>query len=122
MKLRIKGDSIRLRLTQHEVLQLAASGRVTARTRFGPDRQLRYQVATADQLSGPVASFDADTIEVTLSRAAVERWAGGNEVSLHGEQRCGDNALLILVEKDFQCLQPRPDEDEQDMFPHPKAP
>ncbi len=49
-------------------------------------------------------------------------WATTNQVSIRGEQQLEDGSTLgILVEKDFQCLTEREDEDESDMFPNPQA-
>ena len=31
------------------------------------------------------------------------------------------DGLFVLIEKDFACTQPRPREDESDMFPNPNA-
>ena len=46
MKLRIKGDSLRLRLTQGEVRELAQRGVVSDQVRFGPGAHLTYRIAS----------------------------------------------------------------------------
>ena len=50
MKLRIKGNSIRFRLTQSEVQQLATVGKVTETLKFGPTTfgQLNYTIQKVD--------------------------------------------------------------------------
>ena len=49
-------------------------------------------------------------------------WAKTNEVSLHHVQDKGtDLECTILIEKDFQCLHQRHDEDESDNFPNPNS-
>jgi hypothetical protein len=75
-------------------------------------------VADRDRIS---ASFEATSIEVTLPRAVALRWAGGNDVSLHGAQPLAHGVLRILVEKDCTCVEPREGEDQTDLYPKPKT-
>ncbi len=119
MKLRIVDDSIRLRLTVSEVASIARGASVESRTRF-PSATLDYVLCVAD-VPHIAARFDAARIAITLPRAVASRWAGSNEVSLHGEQRTDDGMLRILVEKDFTCVEPREDEDQGDLYPNPKS-
>ena len=119
MKLRIQGDSIRLRLTQSEVAHFAADGTVEATTHFGPGRTLTYalQSADADDLS---AEFGDGTLTVFVPRAWATPWAESEQVGFEGTRDAGDGrTLALLVEKDFECLHKRPDE--EDAFPHPLA-
>jgi len=119
MKLRIKGDSIRLRLTRTEVRQLAQAGRVEDEVRVGPGAALRYglRAADGDRLS---ANFEGDALTVLVPRDWTSAWADGDDVGFDGTQDAGDGrTLALLVEKDFECLHKRPDE--ADAFPHPLA-
>lgn len=119
MKLRIQGDSIRLRLTQSEVAHFAADGYVEATTCFGPGRTLTYalQSADAEELG---AAFGDDTLAVFVPRAWATSWAASEQVGFDGRQEVGEGrSLALLVEKDFECLHKRPEED--DAFPHPLA-
>lgn len=115
MKLRIRGNSLRLRLTRTEVVRLAGDGRCVETMELAGSR-LHYEVRTDLAAAGPEASFVDDRIVVTLPTAAVEAWARTESVSIRGTH----GPLAILVEKDFACLQPRADEDESDMFTHPR--
>lgn len=119
MKLRIRGNSVRLRLSQTEVEQLAAEGIAEDRVRFSAEASLVYRVQVAP--AGPVrAELGADGVTVTLPRATLERWLDPDEVSIRAEQPIdGGDALKILVEKDFACLVPREGEDQSDLFPNP---
>ena len=120
MKLRIFGNSLRLRLSQSEVTALNGSGKVEDRISFGKPagQSLTYILQSAD-VPHISASFDNGTISVTVPVEAARKWATSDEVSLKAEQLLdsGDN-LKILIEKDFKCLTPR-DEDESDNFPNP---
>ncbi|HEX5420534.1 MAG TPA: hypothetical protein VFY39_11085, partial [Gammaproteobacteria bacterium] len=70
MKLRIRGNSVRFRLSQKELEQLAEAGSAEDSIRFAPGVALTYRVSVS---SGPVrASFDGALVAVTLSPAALE--------------------------------------------------
>lgn len=119
MKLRIRGNSVRIRVSQGELRQLADSGAAQDSVRFAPGSALTYRVQVVPE--GRIAAELADgAVTVTLPRADVERWAAPGEVSIRGEQPIGaGETLTILVEKDFECLTPREDEDQSDLFPNP---
>jgi len=122
MKLRIRGDSIRIRVSQLELSEIAERGRVHDTIHFGDGVGLTYLLESDAAARTPHARYAADVISVVLPAATVRRWANSNQVSIEGEQALdGGETLRILVEKDFACLQPRPGEDESDMFPNPDA-
>ena len=121
MKLRIRGSSIRLRLTQSEVRRLADEGTVEESTDFGGGHRLGYALR-ADDVCAPTASFDGGSIIVRLPRDAVRRWANGDEVGIEGTQPAGGGSTLkILVEKDFVCIDGPTDENQDDAFPNPRG-
>ncbi len=122
MKLRIKGDSIRLRLSQGEVAKVAAGESVEERTRFPGGVALVYRLRAAKAATQVGATFAGGVVDVTMPTAEVAEWARTERVSLSGDQALGDGGVLkLLVEKDFACLMPREGEDESDNFPHPKT-
>jgi len=123
MKLRILGNSIRIRLKVGEVQRIAAGERIVEKTHF-PGSTLTYSLqAGGDDVMA--AHFHDDHLVVRLPIADVEKWAGTDEVSLFSEQDLGDNgALSLLVEKDFKCLEPghhRDCTDDEDTYAHPGA-
>ena len=120
MKLRIRGNSIRLRLTQSEVRRLADDGKVEEWTDFG-GRRFGYGVRT-DDVTAPVASFDGAGVLVRLPRNIVRPWADGEDVGIEASQPAGEGAMLkILVEKDFVCIDGPADENQDDAFPNPRG-
>lgn len=121
MKLRIKGSSLRLRLTQGEVRQLQDSGAVSEEVRFDGARTLGYRVMTSSEVSDITVSYDHNLIEIRLPRARAQRWISTDEVTLSHEQPNGAGTLRIVIEKDWACLAPREGEDESDNFPHPET-
>ena len=123
MKLRIRGESIRLRLKRSEVDAIASGESLTEDTHF-PGATFRCHLEIADN-GRFVAALSNNTMTISLPADAVASWASTDEVSLFSELNTGGtNALSLLVEKDFECLAPghhRPDEDDVDTYPHPDA-
>ena len=122
MKLRIRDNSIRLRLTRGEVDSLQAEGLVSARTGFPGGRSFSYLVESSPASVKLAAYFSDNIVTVRIPETAVLAWATSEQISIGGEQLLDDGETLsILVEKDFACLAPREGEDEADMYPHPEA-
>jgi hypothetical protein len=120
MKLRIRGDSLRLRLKRGEVDQIAAGSSIVEETHF-PDSILSYRldVSEDDDMS---ANFERGSLVISLPKSKVSDWAGSDDVSLSAEQKItGAGSLSLLVEKDFSCLDHRDGEDDEDTFPHPST-
>jgi hypothetical protein len=120
MKLRILGDSLRLRLARSEVDAIARGEPVTGSTTFPGGARLVYALSTGD-VRAVSAHFANGRIDVLLPRAAAVAWARGNDVAIRGSQPTSEGALALLIEKDFACLQPRDGEDAADRYPNPKA-
>jgi hypothetical protein len=119
MKLRMKGDSLRLRLTRGEVQQLAEVGRVEEHVRISPHGVLVYRVQRAPGAATLGATFADGVIEIQVPEGVARDWCASDIVTLDAVQHHGAVDLRIVVEKDFACLAPRSDEDESDNFPHP---
>jgi hypothetical protein len=120
MKIRIKGNSIRLRLSQKEVSALSQGEAIMERTVFSPMDAFEYALESW-HLDVAEAKFEKERITVMLPEQAVTKWAGTEEVSLQYTQDNGADGLRILVEKDFACLAEREGEDESDNYPHPNT-
>ncbi len=121
MKLRILGNSVRLRLTQIEVQDLAEGQTVREITHFGLDNLLEYKLMMTDT-PGIQANFQGGKITIELPKNIGSPWAKGSEISLRENiQIKEDMALSILIEKDFKCKTERVGENEDDMFPNPEC-
>ena len=120
MKLRIQGDSIRLRLKQAEIAELADRGRVVDRMRLPGRAAFTYgcEVGRVSRLSLDWRGFD---LWVILPRDVATAWTSSDEVSIEASVALGvdSDELRVLVEKDFRCLHKRVGEDESDNYPHP---
>ncbi len=122
MKLRIRDNSVRVRLTRGEVDTLRDNGVVSARTGFPGSREFQYRVESSPASVIPGAYFSDNVVTVRLPETTVLAWANSEQVSIAGEQRLDDGEqLMILVEKDFACLAPREGEDESDMYERPDS-
>lgn len=124
VKLRLRHNSIRMRLTRPEVEALASCTAVEESVAFGSDLEavLAYGIECSDETSAADARLAGNRVVVSLPRTAAVQWAAGDEVSIEFTKLIGDGAELnVLIEKDFACLNPRRGEDEADMFPNPNA-
>ncbi len=122
MKLRIKGNSIRLRLLQSEVKRLEAAGTITEETRFGirTDQTLKYSIAVSDGVDGLSVEFSDNQILVMLPETDALEWCRGDEVAVENEIEVdGETTLNILIEKDFACVGRPNDPNREDAFPNP---
>ncbi len=123
MKLRLKGNSLRLRLTQSEVARLGDGGRVEEIVRFGANENqiLVYELVVEPEAETLTASFQNNRITVKLPRDLARELVETERVGVGGEQVLGNetDALSLLIEKDFACLDPASGEDQSDAFPNP---
>ena len=117
MKLRIRGNSIRFRLTRTEVAALAQGSTVEETTDFGRDQRLVYSIFPGVNAETIVATFNDGRLEILISQPLVLAWAENDEVGINSEQ----GQLKINIEKDFACLTPRAPEEDADAFPHPRT-
>jgi hypothetical protein len=121
MKLRIKGDSLRLRLSQGEMRSLAERGEVEDRISFPGGAALRYRVGVDKTSTAISAAYATNLIDILIPRVLAERWCGTDLVTLSASQPLAGGELRLVLEKDWACLAPREGEDETDNFPHPRS-
>ena len=105
MKLRIHGNSLRLRLNQSEVAQFSKTGFVEDSIQFAPGASFAYALESLSRLSAPQALYANGTLRVQVPGADATEWACSDRVGISGDQPLDSGKrLAILVEKDFQCL------------------
>jgi hypothetical protein len=122
MKLRIRDNSIRLRLTQTEVDTMANHGLVKARVAVPGGSGLDYVLESSPRTEKVTATYSDGALTVLVPEHEVQQWVSTDQVSIAADEQLDDGDVLkILVEKDYACLAPREGEDESDMFPHPLA-
>lgn len=116
MKIRINNNSVRLRLNPEDVTQLTQEGKAMSICHF-PNGVFRYSVvASSREIIS--ADFTGGTISVEIPSDQLLNWDKDDRV---GFEFTTEEGLFILVEKDFQCLQPRKHENEDHLYPNPKA-
>jgi len=123
MKLRIKGNSIRLRLGRSEVQRLAIDGIIEESTVFGPSRQecFAYAIAASPQVSFLSANFADRRLLIRVPSDMIHLWSTTDQVGIQTLQRTSnEGGLRILIEKDFECIDGPPGESQEDAFPNPQ--
>ena len=123
MKLRIKGNSLRLRLGRSEVARLAQGERLEETVQFTPDDDatLIYGLEQASGIDKMQLRYKPMDVTVLVSDLLVARWAVNEQVGLYDSLNLGSGRTLdLLVEKDFACLDVS-DEENVDTFPNPIA-
>ena len=120
MKLRIKGNSVRLRLTKPEVAAFASTGAIIEETILGPSDTDRLiyglQQANGDGFS---VNFGNNRLLVRVPVDVGKAWSTGEDVGFSGEVELSDkDRLQILVEKDFFCLSGCNSESPSDYYEH----
>lgn len=118
MKIRIKGHTVRFRLTRSEVAQLAKTGRFSETTRF-PGNVFTYAIETTDTGTQLSADFSGQTVTLYLPAPLAKEWTGTNMVGLDAYMDTGEEQkLYLLLEKDFKCLD-ETTEDQSDNYDNP---
>jgi hypothetical protein len=101
VKLKIRDNSVGLRLTQDEIETLRKQGVLSARTGFPGGRELRYELESSPASVAPAAFFSDNVITVRLPETAVLAWATTEQAAIEGEQVLVDGEkLAIVVAKD----------------------
>lgn len=112
MKIRIKGNSIRYRLTKGDVDIFSREGYLEETLDFG-QTQLVYCLKRTDG-QDINANFTDSTITVLMPDAAAREWTTTDRVGFESHS----GSLYILIEKDFKCLDVVA-EDQSDNYPNP---
>jgi hypothetical protein len=122
LKIRIHDNSIRLRLNLDEVKQIGRLESVACVTQFPSGETFGYQLHASARGTEPTARFSDGCISVVLSEAQAKHWAlTETEVSIVVSAPIPAGPLHLLIEKDFECLDPREGEDQATRFQNPKA-
>jgi hypothetical protein len=119
MKLRIKGNSVRLRVTKSEIDQFGSGKSITETTHFG-NTKLTYTLMQSDS-SSISARFENNSIIVEMPMHLATQWTNSERVGYETNMALNDgSSLFILLEKDFKCLDVT-HEDQSDMYENPLA-
>ena len=114
MKLRIKNNSLRYRLTKSDVSLLAKEGYIEDYVNFAGNPFLYALQQTEGQVL--TASYIDNKFTINISRKMVDELVNTDKVGFNGK----DGELYLLIEKDFTCLD-EVEEDQSDNYPNPLA-
>jgi hypothetical protein len=120
MKLRIKGNSLRLRVSRSDVKRLMNEGMIEESIRFAPEEgaALTYALEQSSAEVKIAIRYRAQRVTVALRAEDALRWADGEDVGIYANVNVGTEELAILVEKDFACLDGN-DAENEDTFANP---
>lgn len=122
MKLRIKGNSLRLRVTRSETARLIETGRIEEIIRFGAEDDAKLTYALEHSAATTHLSVCYRPLEVTvmLSTGDARRWTETDQVGFYRDIDLRGEVLAVMVEKDFACLD-RSDAENEDAFENPNV-
>jgi hypothetical protein len=123
MKLRIKGNSLRVRVSRSEIVKLLAGDALEETVHFTPEARAKFTYALQqDRLLGrPAVQYAENRVAILIPADHANAWGTTDQVGIAEDINLGNlGSLALLVEKDFACLD-RSDEDNQDTFPNPNA-
>ncbi len=119
MKIRIRGNSVRLRLTKTEVEQFGTEGYIEEQTQF-ITASLTYALKITED-ADMTAGLKDNKVTVYLPEAKAKEWVETQKVGFDAIMPLADgNELYLLLEKDFKCLD-NTNEDQSDNYENPLA-
>jgi hypothetical protein len=112
MKIRIKGNSLRYRLTKSDIDYFSNNGYIEEIIFFGNNKLVyalqRYQ---DNELT---ADFNDQKIVLFVPHHMADEWADTDRVGFENT----NGPLYLLIEKDFKCMD-NVAEDQSDNYPNP---
>jgi len=119
MKLRLKQNTIRIRLDRDEVKALTLHGSVQSQTRFSVEQALKYQINLSNS-EVPTIEYRDLEIVISLPTVEVKGWNDSERVGFAWDINLNEQEVIsFLIEKDFKCLTARAGEDESNLFENP---
>jgi len=120
MKLRIKGNSIRIRVSKTEVSDFEKNGELIEATFFGANH-FHYCMKKTNASSTLFADYQNNCITVHVPEKIANEWTSTDMIGFNYKMPLGnDKHLFLLVEKDFVCID-NTFEDQSDNYPNPNA-
>jgi Family of unknown function (DUF7009) len=122
--LRLKGNSIRVRLDRWDIAGLLDIGWIEDAVRFGPGLAFSYAVQVGAAPSNrPIASYANGRLSIRIDGGDIEAWLTGDRVGFDHQQAVDGGVVRVLLEKDFACIDRPAGEGDEDAyaFPNPSA-
>lgn len=122
MKIRMMGNSVRLRVGRAELARFLADGRIEETVRFAASPEAGFTYALEVSAPGSTAAtvrYAPRHLAVQITPEQVDHWRKEDEVGVYTEVDIGaGQALEIAIEKDFACVHGSESEN-ADSFPNP---
>ncbi len=119
MKIRIKGNSIRYRLTKTEIDNFGKLGFLEERTEFLNGPSFYYRLEKKKGIENLEAGFSGNKICIFIPEKIAKEWTTTDIIGFDTKMKIGEGKeLFLLVEKDFVCLD-HTFEDQSDNYPNP---
>jgi len=118
MKLRLRGNSVRLRLNQREVEALAA-GRVLSEGVLFPAGNSFVYTLEPSAASTPAVSFRDGVICIKAPASTLHEWATNDSIGLYFDLPGIGSSLKVTIEKDLECV--NESAEERDPYAYPRG-
>jgi hypothetical protein len=121
MKIRINGNSIRYRLSKTDIANFGKQGSVEEKTEFLNNQPFYYCLQKKEGINNIEASFSGNRICIFVPENIATEWTTTDVVGFDSTMSIGEGKeLLLLIEKDFVCLD-QTLENQRDNYPNPKT-
>jgi hypothetical protein len=123
MKLRIKGNSLRLRVSPSEVARLLKHDCLEETIHFGPqaNAKLTYALQQEPMASTLTVQYTENRVAVLIPANQANAWGFTDQIGIAENISLGEfGTLAVVIEKDFACLD-RSEQENQDTFANPNA-
>lgn len=114
MKIRIKGNSLRYRLTKSDIANLANHGYLNEQIDFAGQSLIYSLKSTLD--SKLSAEYKSSAITLFMPKEMIKELVETNKVGFSETS----GTIYLLIEKDFTCMD-NVVEDQSDNYPNPLA-
>ncbi len=119
MKIRIRGNSMRIRLSRTEVDNFGKDGYVEEQTNFGTS-VFTYALERKAGINALAADFANGKMTMLVPEAMAIEWTTTETVGYNNNMDLGNGEqLFLLLEKDFKCIDSSVMEDQSDNYENP---
>lgn len=122
MKIRMKENSLRLRVARSEIVRLLKDGLIRETIRFAasPEASFTWTLETGTpENAATTVRYTPGHVAVVVAPAEMQLWQQEDQVGIYTRMDAsGKEPLEVIVEKDFACLDGS-DSDNTDTFANP---
>jgi hypothetical protein len=120
MKIRINGNSVRMRISKTELDKFTKTGLLEESTEFG-NTVFNYALKSQPGLENLHSTYSDNTISIFVPEEFRFKWPETDTIGFDHNMDIGNGkTLFLLIEKDFACID-NALEDQSDNFVNPNA-